>query len=399
MVCSMMVTLTGLEGLLLEKSHSWMCHICCARQSVFVQKQSDTGFPRTCSSASHNIDCTKWDFRDCVFPDVDLDATLTSVISQLTKHEEYIHGDVSSYKGLFDVECCNVTGLQFIRPYGPLLPHCVNGSSKVQVDLVSSVPIEVAMKWRTFTGKEGTLVLGAQLSRFTLQFEVVERPSENSTTLRLEDPVVPVATEITYTVVDCVFADLNLDGALKAVITQLSKYEEHVHVDTSSYRNLLVVECCNVTGLSHHRQYGPLLPYCVNGTRKLQVDLLHDDPIEVAMNWWTYGGIAGTLVLGADLSRFTLQFEVVARPSGNSTALRMEEPVVPVVTQGTYAVVGNVGEIARTATEFWSDLLPSVTEHVWKYYFFQQLRLAIRQTERNLFSPLLLATTTVTNAG
>lgn len=197
---------------------------------------------------------------------------------------------------------------------------------------------------------------------------------------------------------DCVFTDLNLDAALTSVITELSKYEECIQPDIRSYRGLLYIECCNVTGLGNLRQYGPLLPYCVNGTRKLQVDLVnHGDPIEVIMNWTTYTGIEGTLVLGAQLSRFTLQFEVVERPSGNSIVLRLEEPVVPVATEMAYAVVGNVGEIARAATTFWSDLLPSVTERAWKYYFFEHLRWAIGRAERDLFNPLVLETTKTTN--
>ncbi|XP_075722405.1 uncharacterized protein LOC119167434 [Rhipicephalus microplus] len=220
----------------------------------------------------------------------------------------------------------------------------------------------------------------------------------SATTTILTFAVVIVAAS-TSSEKECVFTDLDLKGALKATLTHLSKYQVHVYEDMSSYGNLLIIECCNVTGLSHLRQYGPLLPYCVKGARKLQVDFLHDDPIEVAMKWWTYRGVKGMFVLGAVLSRFTLQFEVIPGPSENSTTLKLEDPVVSVVTGRTYAVVGDVGEIAEAATEFWSNMLPSLTERAWKYYFFDHLRRAIRDTERDLFNALSLVTTEVVNLG
>ncbi|XP_075553948.1 uncharacterized protein LOC142586962 [Dermacentor variabilis] len=185
---------------------------------------------------------------------------------------------------------------------------------------------------------------------------------------------------------DCVFTDLDLDGALRTVITQLSKQEEYESMkNIGSYSDILEVECCSLRGLQRLRQYGPLLPYCVNGTRKFQVDLVHDGPIEMIMNWWWHGESGGTLTLGTLLSRFTLQFAVFEQPPGKTIALRLENPPVPVATEVTYVSVEGAGEAIRAVVAFWNKLLPSVTQRVWNKYFFGQLRNAIDDVQLGLF--------------
>ncbi|KAL1418036.1 hypothetical protein MTO96_026315 [Rhipicephalus appendiculatus] len=180
MVCSILVTLTGLEGLLLEKSHSWMCHICCARQSVFVQKQSDTGFPRTCRAASRNIDCTKRDFRAAAVEGSLLQTSQTA-------------------------ECVRSAKLN-------TLLSC-NGKSTPDFQTPTVLRARAS-------------IVGSGTS------EVRAVDMHSVTTMAAVFAMVIMAASTSYGK-DCVFADLNLDGALKAVITQLSKYEEHVHVDIS----------------------------------------------------------------------------------------------------------------------------------------------------------------------
>lgn len=180
---------------------------------------------------------------------------------------------------------------------------------------------------------------------------------------------------------DCDFTDLDLDDALTTVITELSQYRGNR--DTiESYLRLVKINCCNVSGVESLRQYGPLLPYCVNGTRKLQVDLVNDRLLEVAMKWLTYTGTQGTLVVGARLARLTVQLQVVQEPSGSRFVLKLEEPIVLVESENTYADVYDAGEIAGAATALWSRLLPSVTQNVWKYYFLDHLRSAIHHTRR-----------------
>nr|XP_050038092.2 uncharacterized protein LOC126534935 [Dermacentor andersoni] len=184
---------------------------------------------------------------------------------------------------------------------------------------------------------------------------------------------------------DCVFTDLDLDDALTSLISELSIHEDQMK-RIGSYLDILDVQCCSTSGLQRLRQYGPLLPYCVNGTRKFQVDLVPDGPIEMKMNWRWYNGFEGTLTLGAQLSRLTLQFVVSEQPLGK-IALRLENPLVPVATEMTYAEVEGVGETARAVTAIWSKLLPSLTQRVWNEYFLANLRKAICQVQLELFPP------------
>lgn len=110
------------------------------------------------------------------------------------------------------------------------------------------------------------------------------------------------------------------------------------------------------------------------------------------MSWSLYNGNKGTLVLGAELSRFTLQFVVLEQPPGKTIALRLEYPIVPVATKMTYAAVEGVGETVRAATALWSNLWPSVTQRLWNEYFFEYLRRAICDAQRDLFVPPVQAT-------
>nr|XP_054928703.1 uncharacterized protein LOC129385722 [Dermacentor andersoni] len=185
---------------------------------------------------------------------------------------------------------------------------------------------------------------------------------------------------------DCVFTDLDLHGALTSLITQLSKREEYESMTSiGPSSDIFDVECCSLRGLRWLRQYGPLLPYCVNGTRKFQVDLVHDGPIEMIMTWWWHSDSRGTLTLGTLLSRFTLQFLVLEQPLGKTIALRLENPPVPVATEMTYVSVEGAGETVQAVVAFWNKLLPSVTQRVWNEYFFGQLRNAIDDVQLGFF--------------
>lgn len=94
----------------------------------------------------------------------------------------------------FEVGGLKVRGLQLLRQFGPAIPYCVNGSRQLQVDLINNGRI-FSVPWKTCSGKEGSIMLSAGVSRFTLQLRLVESVSGSAdVSLHLHD-YAPSATE------------------------------------------------------------------------------------------------------------------------------------------------------------------------------------------------------------
>ncbi|KAL1418016.1 hypothetical protein MTO96_026297 [Rhipicephalus appendiculatus] len=141
----------------------------------------------------------------------------------------------------------------------------------------------------------------------------------------------------------------------------------------------------NVTGLDKIQRYGPIQPYCVNGTRLISVDLIDRDDVKLALPWRACSGQEGTLNLRADLSRFTLVFRVEAAGFNQDTILAYEGPIVPVIIVEPYVYIDGAGSGARAATMVLSRILPALTQHLWNDYFFMYFRGALRQALRDAF--------------
>ncbi|XP_077524060.1 uncharacterized protein LOC144135194 [Amblyomma americanum] len=110
----------------------------------------------------------------CDFSGLDLDSMVNEVVSHLpvdyAEHESwpeaYIGGLVSS--------SIIFSGLNKLRPYGPPLSYCNNGSRLVQFDLATpkDEQIKAWARWKTCSSQNGTFgtLAGA---RVTATFEVV----------------------------------------------------------------------------------------------------------------------------------------------------------------------------------------------------------------------------------
>lgn len=113
----------------------------------------------------------------CDFSGLDLDEMVNDVVIQLPAEYSRLKRPAEEViPGLFLGSVVH-TGLDKLRPYGPLLPYCRKGSRLVQVDLAATEhQLKASLPWKTCAGQKGTIetTTGA---RVTVTFEVV-RPTD-----------------------------------------------------------------------------------------------------------------------------------------------------------------------------------------------------------------------------
>uniref|UniRef100_A0A6M2D415 Putative secreted protein ovary overexpressed n=1 Tax=Rhipicephalus microplus TaxID=6941 RepID=A0A6M2D415_RHIMP len=135
--------------------------------------------------------------KDCEIENLDMYYAITNFLNKISTYKRDVQR-ISLYEGLLFIECCNVTGLEQLRQYGPVLPHCSSFHPMFEVDIVSDGPIEVVMNWMTYAGMKGTLTVGAQLTRFSLTLQTHSWLTRSPMRLELLQDAHPLATERTY---------------------------------------------------------------------------------------------------------------------------------------------------------------------------------------------------------
>lgn len=118
----------------------------------------------------------------CDFSGLDLDEMVNDVVSQLpAEYPRHKRPFEEVIPGLF-VGSIVHTGLDKLRPYGPPLPYCRNGSRLVQVDLATAGDqLKALVPWKTCGGQKGTIetTTGA---RVTVTFKVVRLTGKEGST-------------------------------------------------------------------------------------------------------------------------------------------------------------------------------------------------------------------------
>ncbi|KAL1418019.1 hypothetical protein MTO96_026300 [Rhipicephalus appendiculatus] len=141
----------------------------------------------------------------------------------------------------------------------------------------------------------------------------------------------------------CDFSGIDLDGAVDKVLGLLPQYHAP---DDRGFRkafNGLETGTLNVTGLDKIRRFGPIQPYCVNGTRLISVDVLDKGGAKLTLPWRACSGQEGTLNLRTKLSRFTLVLRVEAAGFNQDAALAYEGPIVPVIVLEPHVYIDGAG--------------------------------------------------------
>ncbi|KAL1418032.1 hypothetical protein MTO96_026311 [Rhipicephalus appendiculatus] len=157
----------------------------------------------------------------------------------------------------------------------------------------------------------------------------------------------------------CDFAGVDLEGAVDEL---LAKLPEKVTSFEGEYHTLvpgIEIGYPVAIGLNKLRRYGPALPYCVNGTRFLKVDVMNNGDLAFTSPWRSCSGQEGHMKLLAHYSSWTVIFRVSPGGSGGDVVLTYDAPALPVHVQDIYLVVEGAGDTIRTASRVLSKLLPS----------------------------------------
>ncbi|KAL1415335.1 hypothetical protein MTO96_029605 [Rhipicephalus appendiculatus] len=137
-------------------------------------------------------------------------------------------------------------------------------------------------------------------------------------------------------------------------------------------------------GLDNFRLYGPVLSYCSNGTRLVQVDLATDDRhMEAFMPWKTCGGHQGSIGTYAS-ARVTVTFQVVETNSDdpsqqNKVKLDHHGGPTPVSVHDVSVYLRGAGDIVGSAVAITSKLFPQLPKDFWLEMVTWRLRSVIKE--------------------
>ncbi|KAL1418053.1 hypothetical protein MTO96_026330 [Rhipicephalus appendiculatus] len=130
----------------------------------------------------------------CDFTDVAIDGEIFSRL--IARLPESIESGPQGYHTLLpglEVGGLTAKGLNKLRPCGPVIPYCTNGTRMVQVDFYEDGDTHFLSPWKVCTGDEGRIMIRAMFTRSTFQFRIVESTAAG---VKLEfDRLLPVTTQ------------------------------------------------------------------------------------------------------------------------------------------------------------------------------------------------------------
>ncbi|XP_077539034.1 uncharacterized protein LOC144151771 [Haemaphysalis longicornis] len=141
-------------------------------------------------------------YTSCDFTAFDPYAAVSSILAKLPTHTKLGSQEFRAIFPGFEIGGLNVSGLHHIEQYGPALPFCVNESRVLQVDFIHRDNVDLSLPWRSCSGMEGSIRLSAELSRFTVQFKVVDSDAEKESALSFIASMTPVTVEGVYATVE-----------------------------------------------------------------------------------------------------------------------------------------------------------------------------------------------------
>uniref|UniRef100_A0A023FQV4 Putative secreted protein n=1 Tax=Amblyomma cajennense TaxID=34607 RepID=A0A023FQV4_AMBCJ len=168
----------------------------------------------------------------------------------------------------------------------------------------------------------------------------------------------------------CDFSGLDLDSPINRMIQELP--ESELRWSPYATGQFLGVEFhhLNISGLNKLHRYGAISPFCVNGTRMIEVDFVQLGDVAMTVPWETCKGRKGHIQLRSRLSRFTTVFRVEATELGQVIKLVHEGPTIPVTTEELRLRIYNGGFMMDILTEYLSIAFRAVLQDIWNKEFF-----------------------------
>ncbi|KAH7941662.1 hypothetical protein HPB49_015864 [Dermacentor silvarum] len=179
---------------------------------------------------------------------------------------------------------------------------------------------------------------------------------------------------------ECDFSVVDLDTAVEEILANLPT--NYTLTKEKFFPVIAGLEAgpLSVSGLDKIRQYGAVQPYCVRGTRFLQVDLVNNADVAFYMPWRTCSGHEGHVTLFAELSRFTVLLRVDRGGFAENFVLRYEGPTVPVNTYSVHLLVKGAGVGGKIASGILSKFFPAFVNELWNDHFFNYFTHFLRIT-------------------
>uniref|UniRef100_L7M9V9 Putative metastriate one of each protein family n=1 Tax=Rhipicephalus pulchellus TaxID=72859 RepID=L7M9V9_RHIPC len=175
--------------------------------------------------------------------------------------------------------------------------------------------------------------------------------------------------------INCDFTGIDVDAAISRMLARIPAYEEKM---SDTYKHTVAGIAflgINMTGMNKLIRYGPAIPYCINGTRMVQIDLVNDGDVTISVPWKACGS-TGTLDLRADFSRFTTQLRVKGNGLGE-VSFSNEGPLYPVSTEEIKLRVTGAGMYMTIAAEYLSLVMPAFLRELWNDQFFYYANISI----------------------
>ncbi|XP_077539182.1 uncharacterized protein LOC144151893 [Haemaphysalis longicornis] len=175
----------------------------------------------------------------------------------------------------------------------------------------------------------------------------------------------------------CDFSDLVPEAAVSRL---LAKIPEELEVGGQRFRAIvpgLEIGGTQLRNLNRLRQFGPAIPYCVNGSRLLQVDFITKVPVFLTAPWRTCSGKEGQIRLLAGVVRFTAQFDIVESGAGSANSpLRLRE-IGPAATEEISVITIGAGSVIETVTVVLGKIFDGLLREAWNTAFFPTIREAL----------------------
>ncbi|XP_037575928.1 uncharacterized protein LOC119458171 [Dermacentor silvarum] len=177
----------------------------------------------------------------------------------------------------------------------------------------------------------------------------------------------------------CDFTGIDVDGAITRLI---AKFPDHDFIGREKFYPVVAgfeMRGFNASGFHKLKQYGPAIPYCINGTRMVQVDFINTGVVVLTMPWRHCSGQEGTFSLRSELSRFTTQFHIRQSERDKGIKLFYQGPTIPLTTQNIQINVDGAGRSANAVAGILAMVFPAITKELWDQQFLYSLSRALHQ--------------------
>lgn len=177
----------------------------------------------------------------------------------------------------------------------------------------------------------------------------------------------------------CDFTGIDVDAAIARLI---SKLPDHEFIGGEKFYPVFAgfeIRGFNASGFHKLQQYGPAIPYCVNGSRMVQADFINKGDVVLTTPWRHCSGQEGTIRLRSEISRFTTQFHIGQSEKDKDIMLFCRGPTIPLTTENIQINVDGAGPNANAVAGILGMVFPAITKELWNQQFFYPLNRALHQ--------------------